>query len=188
MEITSAQFVKGIVGPDAALEKAFPQVAFVGRSNAGKSSLINFLAKKKNLARVSVTPGRTREINLYLINDRIYFLDLPGYGYAKASRAARLELKKIIQGYLFESPYAQKKVVLVTDAKTGPTKLDLEMLELLERSGKDVVIVANKIDKVKKSEYAKQLADIRKQAGTHMVIPFSAEKKIGRKDLLREIL
>jgi GTP-binding protein len=188
MEITSAQFLKGIVGPDIVLENKIPQVAFVGRSNVGKSSIINSLAKQKNLARTSASPGRTQEINLYLINNAGYLLDLPGYGYAKASKETRIELGKVIRGYLFESAYVQKKVVLVIDAHVGPSKLDLEMLRLLEEREKNVVIVANKIDKVKRSEYVKQLADIQKKVGAHAVIPFSAEKKIGRKVLLREIL
>lgn len=188
MEIISAKFVKGIVGPDELLESDLPQVAFIGRSNAGKSSIINSLTKQKNLARTSAHPGRTQEINLFLINNSSYLLDLPGYGYAKTSKVAQGELKKIIQGYLFESPYIQKKVVLVVDAKTGLTKLDVEMTLLLEKNEKDFVVVANKVDKVKPSEYQKQLKNIQETVGPYTVIPYSAEKRIGIKELLREIL
>jgi GTP-binding protein len=187
MEITSAKFIKGVVGSDAALENSFPQVAFIGRSNVGKSSLINSLARQKKLARTSNSPGRTREINLYLVNDASYFLDLPGYGYAKASKEMRADLKTIIYGYLFEAPYDQKKIILVIDAKVGPSKLDLEMLELLEKRQKKILIVANKIDKVKSSAREKQLSLIRQKTGGRAVIPFSSEKNIGRKELLREI-
>ena len=188
MDITSAQFLKGIIGPDSVLERDIPQIAFVGRSNSGKSSLINSLTNQKNLARTSGQPGRTQEINIFLINDACYFLDLPGYGYARASRETRAQLEKVINGYLFESAYRQKKVVLVIDAQVGPKELDLAMIRLLEKHGKEIVVVANKIDKVKHSDYSKQLADHRKKIGPHPVIPYSTEKKIGRKELLRQIL
>ena len=187
MEITSVKFVKGIVGPDDALEKDIPQVAFIGRSNVGKSSVINSLTGQKNLARTSSQPGRTQEINLFLVNNSFYLLDLPGYGYAKASKESQLELKKIIQGYLFESNYEQKEVVLVIDANVGPKELDLEILGLLEQYKKNVIIVANKIDKIRPSAYKKQLKSIQEKTGPHLIIPYSAEKKIGRAQLLNEI-
>jgi GTP-binding protein len=188
MNISSAKFIKGILGPDVALENNFPQVAFVGRSNAGKSSIINSLTKQKNLARVSVNPGRTQEINLFLINNSSYFLDLPGYGYAKASKEAQAELKKVIEGYLFNSAYRQKKVVLVIDAAIGPTELDLEMLYLLEKHAKNILILANKIDKVNHMAQKKQLAVIAKKVGDHLVVAYSAQKRIGIGELLGEIL
>lgn len=187
MEITSAKFLKGIVGPDAALDNSFPQVALVGRSNVGKSSIINILANQRNLARTSNQPGRTREINLYLINGSNYLLDLPGYGYAAASKGTRLELEKVINGYLFESLYRQKKVAVVIDAKVGVTKLDLAMIGLLEKHQKEIIVVANKIDKLKSSEFHKKMAEIKKLIGEHPLIQFSAEKRIGRKELLKEI-
>ncbi len=187
MNIQSAKFIKGIVGPDTALENDIPQVAFIGRSNVGKSSTINYLTNQKGLARTSGSPGRTQEINLFLINDKFYLLDLPGYGYAKAPKEVQKTLKSLIHGYLFEAPYTQKKVMLIIDAKIGPTDLDLEMLDLLEQHNKDVVIVANKIDKIKKSAYQKQLDIIKNKIGDHLVIPFSAEKKIGKTELLKEI-
>jgi GTP-binding protein len=188
MDIVSAKFVKGIIGPDTLLEGDLPQIAFIGRSNAGKSTLINSLTKQKNLARTSSSPGRTQEINLFLINDSFYLLDLPGYGYAKASKETRDELQKVIHGYLFDSPYDQKKVVLVMDANVGLTALDLEMINLLEEHEKNILVVANKIDKVKPSEYKKKMTTIQTEVGPHLVIPYSSEKKIGRKELLREII
>jgi GTP-binding protein len=96
MKITSAEFIKGIVGPDESLEEDFPQVAFIGRSNVGKSSIIKSLVWQKNLARTSARPGRTQEINLFLINNSRYLLDLPGYGYAKTSKQTRLQLREIM--------------------------------------------------------------------------------------------
>ncbi|HRY82714.1 MAG TPA: ribosome biogenesis GTP-binding protein YihA/YsxC [Candidatus Moranbacteria bacterium] len=187
MHITSIKFVKGIIGPDSALENNLAQVAFVGRSNVGKSSVINSLTRQKNLARISARPGRTQEINLFLINNAFYLLDLPGYGYAKAPEEAQLELKKVIHGYLFESAYVQKKVVLIIDANVGPKQLDFEMLKQLEKHNKNIVIVANKIDKIKPSEYKKQLADIQEKIGPYLIIPYSAKNNLGRKELLQEI-
>jgi GTP-binding protein len=188
MEITSVKFIKGIVGPDTELEKDIPQLAFIGRSNVGKSSVINSLTKQKGLARTSAHPGRTQQINLFLINNSFYLLDLPGYGYAKTSKKNQIELKKIIQGYLFESGYKQKKVVLIIDANVGLKEIDLEMLELLREYNKDIVVVANKIDKIKPSIFKKQLAIIQEKVGQSLVIPYSAKKNIGRKELLHEIL
>ncbi|NTU66801.1 MAG: ribosome biogenesis GTP-binding protein YsxC [Candidatus Moranbacteria bacterium] len=187
MNITSARFVKGIIGTDDALEREFPQVAFIGRSNVGKSTLINSLTKQKGLARASAHPGRTKEINLFLINDSYFFLDLPGYGYAKDSLAVRVELEKIIFGYLFDSPYVPKVIILIIDAKVGPKDQDLDMLRMLEEHGKNVLVVANKVDKVKKSEYKKQLGIIQEKIGEHLIIPYSSEKGIGRQELLHEI-
>lgn len=187
MDIASIQFVKGIVGPDTELEKKIPQVAFIGRSNVGKSSVINSLTKQKGLARTSAHPGRTQEINLFLINNAFYLLDLPGYGYAKASKETRLKLQGIIYGYLFEAPYKQKKVVLIIDANIGPKDIDLEILRLLEDHQKNVVVVANKVDKIKPSIYKKQFVSIQEKVGSHKIIPYSAKKNIGRKELLHEI-
>jgi len=188
MQITSAEFVKGVIGPDEILESGFPQIAFIGRSNVGKSSVINSLTNQKGLARTSSSPGRTREINLFLINRSCYWLDLPGYGYAKVSHKIRGHLFKLIDWYLFKSPYRQKKVVLIIDANIGPTYKDLEMLQVLEEFKKNVVIVANKIDKIAGSKYAGLLQDITDLVGEHRVIPYSSHAKIGLEVLTREIL
>jgi len=188
MNITQAQFVKGILGSDSALDNGRPQVAFVGRSNAGKSSLINSLTKQKSLARTSNTPGRTREINLFLINDNCYFLDLPGYGYAKASKSTQLELGTLIEEYLFVAEYDKQKIVIVIDAAVGPTEADLAMLADLEEHKKNILVVANKIDKVKKTAQKKQLEMIQEKIGNHPVVAYSSKENIGRKELLSEIM
>ncbi len=188
MNITSAKFVKSVVGADKILENGIPQIALIGRSNVGKSSVINSLTNQKDLARTSSFPGRTREINLFLINDSVYFVDLPGYGYAKASREGKRQLQELIYWYFFNSPYEQKKVVLIIDAYVGPTDNDLEMLRALEEKGKDILIVANKIDKIKKSEYQKKLQALEKAIRRHKIIPYSAEKKIGVRELVNELL
>ncbi len=187
MEIRSAKFIKGIVAPDPVLETGTPQIAFIGRSNVGKSSVINSLTVQKALARTSSFPGRTREINVFLINERFFLLDLPGYGYARASHAERIELRELINWYLFMSHYEQEKVVLIIDAKAGLTESDLEILEVLEERKKDIVIVANKIDKIRPSKVSIQLKAIQDIAAGHKIIPYSSTKKIGIKELKKEI-
>lgn len=188
MKITSAEFIKGLVGPDALLEDGRPQVAIIGRSNVGKSSVINTLTRQKELARTSAYPGHTREINLFLINRSVYLLDLPGYGFAQASWAVRQQLLNLIDWYLYKSAYEQKAVFLIIDAKVGPTGSDLKMLECLEAAGKKIVIVANKTDKIKKSAYAAQMEEIRSLVGEHKIIPFSSEDRTGLSELINEIL
>lgn len=179
MKIKSAKFIKSIVGEDEILEDGKPQVAFIGRSNVGKSAVINSLVNSKTLARSSSTAGRTKEINLFLINNLFYLVDLPGYGYAKASLEDRENLRRLIYWYLLYSEVPHKKVVLIIDAKVGPTEYDLEMLRRLEDREKDIVVIANKIDKLKNSELKKQLQAIQTAIGKHKVLPYSAEKKIG---------
>lgn len=187
MQITSATFVKGIVGTDEILEGETPQIAFIGRSNVGKSSVINSLTNQKDLAITSSFPGRTREINLFLINESLYLLDLPGYGFAKASHKVSEQLFKLINWYLFRSSYQQKKVVFIIDANIGPTANDLEMLHTLEEFHKNIVIVANKIDKIRKSKYAGRLQEIKKLVGKHEIIPYSSHHKSGISDLIHEL-
>lgn len=188
MKIESAQFVKSALINDLIFEDGIPQIAFIGRSNVGKSSVINALVNQGSLARTSSFPGRTQMINLFLINKLLYFVDLPGYGYAKISRAKKDDLEEMIRWYFFSSRGEQKTAVLIIDANVGPTNDDLEMLHSLEEFRKRIVIVANKVDKVKQSGYKKQFELIRKNIGAHVVIPFSAKNKIGINDLLNEIL
>jgi len=184
----SAQFVKGVVGEDSILDANYPQIAFIGRSNVGKSSTINSLVKQKDLARTSAMPGRTQQLNIFLLNEKFYLVDLPGYGFAKASKADQAWLFKLINWYLFNSGYEQKKIVMIIDAKIGPTRDDLEMLEALEDKNKNIVIVANKVDKIKKADYKKQMIKIQGTIGDHKIIPYSAEKGIGVEVLISEIL
>lgn len=188
MKITSADFVKGLVGPDESLLDDRPQIAFVGRSNVGKSSVINSLTHKKDLARTSSFPGRTQEINLFLINKSFYLVDLPGYGYAKASREKQEQLQRLIYWYLIESDYEQQKIILILDAKVGLTANDLEMLGELEERGKNVIIVLNKIDKLKKLAGEARVKEVKEAVGDHMVIPYSSKKRIGIGQLTDEML
>jgi len=186
MKIKTAQFIKGVLGNDSALENGIPQVAFIGRSNAGKSSVINSLVNQNDLAKTSAFPGRTQKINIFLINDSLYFVDLPGYGYAKVPDKLKKSLKGMVNWYFFVSNYEQK-VVLIIDAEVGPTKDDLEMLYALEDHSKDVIVVANKIDKIKSSKYEEQFKTIKELIGNHKIVPYSAKKKIGVDELLDEI-
>lgn len=188
MNITSAKFIKGIVEADELLDDSLPQVAFIGRSNVGKSSVINTLANQTDLAKTSSFPGRTQEINIFLINKSVYLVDLPGYGFAKGSKETQGKIQQLIYWYLLGSHYAQKKVVLIVDAVVGMTDSDAQMLHSLEQAGKAVMIVANKVDKLKKSEYSRKLQKIKDAVGEYKIIAYSAEKKIGVGELAKEIL
>ncbi len=163
-----------------------PQVAFIGRSNVGKSSVINSLVGKE-LARSSSVPGKTREINFYLINKDFYLTDLPGYGYAKASLEERDQLRQLILWYLLFSNVDHKKIVLIIDAEIGPSEQDMMMVRRINERQKDLVIVANKVDKIKKSLYAKQMQILQSKFGTNKVIPYSAKEGKGAVELMMEI-
>ncbi len=188
MKIKSADFVKGIMGDDEILEDGKPQVAFIGRSNVGKSSVINSLVNRRDLAKSSAKAGKTKEINLFLINRDFYLVDLPGYGYAQASLEERDNLRKLIYWYLLYSEVPHKRVVLIIDAKVGVTDSDSEMLRRLEEREKDIVVVANKIDKIKNSEYKKQMNAIQEKVGNHKVIPYSTVEKKGIGELTAAIV
>jgi len=179
MNISSAKFVKGITDPREAFVDEVSQVAVVGRSNVGKSSTINILTKQKGLAKTSSYPGRTQQINFFLINNKFYLVDLPGYGYAKASATQKKAMGEMISEYLFSADYRLKKIILIIDAEIGPTRDDMDMLEALEQSNVEIVVAANKVDKVKKSLLKKQLDEIRAKVAPHAVMPYSAEKRQG---------
>jgi len=187
MMIHSAKFIKGIVGEDELLVNGIPQIAFIGRSNVGKSSTINTLTHQKHLARTSSTPGRTQQINVFLINRSLYLIDLPGYGFAKQSWEGRTALQNLIRWYFLHPRIKQDKVVLIIDAKIGPTKNDLDMIKSLEDLNKTIVVAANKIDKIPKPNYTKQIAHIQKVVGEHAVIPYSISKHLGIEELTKAV-
>ena len=187
MQIQSATFIKGVVGTNEILENGTPQVAFIGRSNAGKSSLLNSLTGKKDLAVTSKTPGRTKQINIFSINDTHYFVDLPGYGYAKLGGKELEKLSKLIFWYLLDTDYDQK-VVLLIDSVVGPTSMDLDVLADLQKAGRDIVIVLNKADKIKKSHYLKRMKELQEQFNGFKVFPYSSVTKAGKEELLAELL
>ena len=187
MYITSAKFIKGLMGTDKILSDGTPQIAFIGRSNAGKSSLLNSLTNLSKLAITSDTPGRTRALNIFLINESHYFVDLPGYGYAKAGRETLEKLEKLISWYLLDSQH-NPTVVLLIDALVGPTFDDLEMLHELEKAGRQIVVVVNKVDKIKKSQYQNKLKELGEQIRGHKLFPYSSKAKIGIVELRLRLL
>ncbi|MBU1255421.1 MAG: ribosome biogenesis GTP-binding protein YihA/YsxC [Patescibacteria group bacterium] len=187
MEIKTAEFVKGITGTNEILNDNRPQVAFIGRSNVGKSSVINSLVNRKDLVKSGSKPGKTRQINFFLINQEIYFVDLPGYGFMKASLKERDKAVKMILWYLFRSGVKFKKVILIIDVKVGLTDFDQEMLGFLNQDQIPVIIIANKSDKLKKNQLKDQIEKIKKSLGERRIIPYSAKTKLGRDDLLDKI-
>ena len=167
-----------------------PQVAFAGKSNVGKSSVINRLLQRKNFARVGDSPGKTIHVNYFLIDERAYLVDLPGYGYAKVSRSEKERWAKLMERY-FQEPDLITLGVMLVDARHKPTANDVIMADFFKQSGRPFVVVANKLDKCKKSEIEGNLACIRETLGLPedcTVIPFSAEKGTGRDELVRVIL
>lgn len=187
MKITSSKFITGVIGPDEVLKNGIPQIAFIGRSNAGKSSLLNSLTNSKKLAITSKTPGRTKEINVFLINGTHYFLDLPGYGYARAGADTLEKLSALIFWYLLDCDFDQT-VVLLIDSVVGPTKDDLTVLHELEKAGRNIIVVANKVDKIKKSHYIKRIKELQVLLRGHKLIPYSSQTKVGITELTNELL
>jgi GTP-binding protein len=170
-------------------EPKLPEVAFAGRSNVGKSSLINTLLNRRKFARVSNTPGRTREINFFEVNGQFVLADLPGYGYARVSKEARAAWRPLIEGYLTGSP-TLRGVVQLLDVRHTPTDDDLQMLDFLSHTGLPTIVVATKIDKLKKAERAKRVGALAREAGIELeqLIPFSAETREGRDELAEAIV
>ncbi|MGE5392425.1 MAG: ribosome biogenesis GTP-binding protein YihA/YsxC [Candidatus Saccharibacteria bacterium] len=187
MKITSATFVKGLVGGDKLLGDGKPHIAFVGRSNVGKSSVINSLVGRKDLARSSSTAGMTRQLNVFLINHRFYLVDLPGYGFAKGSTEDQIYLRRLIGWYLFAAGIEQQLIVMILDAKVGLTDLDREILDRLEKDKKNVLLVVNKTDRLKQGDLARSLAEIKERADGYRILKYSALKKIGVRELTSEI-
>ncbi len=166
-----------------------PEIAFTGRSNVGKSSLLNLLTGRKSLARISGSPGKTRTINFYRINDEFRIVDLPGYGYAKVSKSVTENWDQMMDAYL-SSREGLLKVVQLVDIRHEPTKLDVQMYEYLRHYGLDGIVAATKADKISRNEITKNVALIRKTLGLtpdDRVIPVSALKRTGQEELLGAI-
>ncbi|MBF1150889.1 MAG: YihA family ribosome biogenesis GTP-binding protein [[Eubacterium] sulci] len=168
--------------PDASLD----EIAFVGRSNVGKSSLLNLLTNRKSLARVSGNPGKTRTINFYLINDAFRFVDLPGYGYAKVSKSITADWDRMMDDF-FKQRKNLKRVVQLVDIRHEPSKLDVQMYEYLRSYGLDGLVCATKADKISGNQKQKNLSIIRKNLNLgkeDKIVPVSALKKTGHDVLL----
>ena len=187
MKISKAEFAKGVIGDDYGLKDNLPHVAFFGRSNAGKSSVINSLVGKKGLVKTSKVPGKTSEANFFRINDSFYFVDFPGYGYAKRSIVERNKIIKRIFWYVEFSNARPKAVFLIIDANVGLTALDRDMIKVLEENKHHIVIIANKIDKLAKSAVEKQLLSIQKEVQDIPVLGYSAKTNEGKDELIRKI-
>lgn len=189
MNIRNAQFIRGIVGTNDIINDTKAQIAFVGRSNVGKSTLLNSLVGNKNLARSSSTPGRTQEINFFLIDQKVYVVDLPGYGYAKTPEKQREKIRKMIIWYLTYSEIKHKKVVLIIDAKAGMREFDLEMMDLLKEEGIDFIVILNKIDKLKQGEIVKTIRETKEKISDERikVITYSSKSQVNKNEIIAEL-
>ena len=185
MEIKSARFIISNTDVTKCPSGNLPEYAFIGRSNVGKSSLINMLTNKKGLAMTSSMPGKTQLINHFLINDAWYLVDLPGYGYARVTPAEKEKWGKMIENYLHPS-HNLKAVFLLIDIRHDPSANDRQMYEWILHNGYEPIIIATKLDKLKRSQVQKNLKAIREglqlKKGT-TVIPYSAETKQGRDEI-----
>lgn len=186
MKITSAEFIKSAFDESHYTTDGRPEISFLGRSNVGKSSLINSLLNRKGLARTSNTPGRTQSINFFLINESFYFVDLPGYGYAKVSKAMRQDWGKMAEHYLLKRTELTLSIQL-TDSRHAPTKLDCQLNEWLVYHQKKHIVVATKVDKLSVKEAARNMSEIQKTFPESKVIPYSSVKGIGKDELWQEI-
>ena len=190
MNLHNAEFVISAVSDRDFPRDGLPQIAFAGKSNVGKSSVINKLLLRKNLARVGEAPGKTTHINFFKIDGRAYFVDLPGYGYAKVSQKEKERWAGLIDGYFAYSGLITLGIQIV-DARHKPTALDVNMADWFLQTGCPFLVVANQLDKLRKSDIPGNLALIRETLGLREdcpVIPFSAEKGTGREELLSCIL
>lgn len=189
MNFQNVEFLISAASPKDFPQVRLPEIAFAGKSNVGKSSVINRVLQRKNFARVGEKPGKTIHVNYFTIDNKCYFVDLPGYGYAKVSQA-----EKERWGKLMESYFAANRIdlgVMIVDARHAPTNNDITMARWFLDSGCPFVVVANKLDKVKKSQILSNLEVIRQDLELPEecpVIPFSAEKGTGRDDLVRKII
>ena len=189
MNLHNVEFLVSAATPKDFPGNRLPEIAFAGKSNVGKSSVINRILQRKNFARVGDKPGKTVHVNYFTIDHTCYFVDLPGYGYAKVSQK-----EKERWGRLMEDYFAAQRInlgVLIVDARHAPTNNDITMANWFLESGCPFVVVANKLDKLKKSELIPNIQTIREDLGLPedcIVLPFSAEKGTGRDELVRIIM
>ena len=190
MNLHNAEFIRSVTSVSDCPKDGLVQIAFAGKSNVGKSSVINKLLLRKNFARVGEAPGKTTHINFFRIDEAMYLVDLPGYGYAKVSKTERDRWGKLMENY-FQSAGLIHLGVQIVDARHKPTADDVTMHDYFVQTGCPVVIVANKLDKLKAREIEPNLAQIRETlslSDDELVIPFSAEKGTGKEQLIAAIL
>lgn len=186
MKIKTSEFIISAVKRDQFPEEGFPEIAFVGRSNVGKSSIINSITNRRGLAKVSQTPGKTRLINFFLLNNDFYLVDLPGYGYAKVSKKEKESWSGFIDRYLTER-LPLKRVVLLVDCRHKPTADDVQMYEWVKHYGYNVTVIATKSDKLSNNQIPKSRKLIRETLGMAPEDPlhyFSSLNKKGRDELI----
>lgn len=189
MEIKQAEFKISAVKPSQYPDDGMVEIAFVGRSNVGKSSLINTLTNRKKLVKVSSTPGKTRLINFFTINNKFYFVDLPGYGYAKVSKTEKAKWGDMMELYLMNRPQL-KKVALLVDCRHKPTGDDVLMYNWIKHYGYSVIVVATKKDKLTRNELQKSSKVIRETldlSKEDKIMFFSSLKREGKEELLEEM-
>ncbi len=189
LNVNRAEFVRSAASTKQFIRSSMPTVVFAGKSNVGKSSVINRLLNRKNFARVGSEPGKTVHVNYFLVDERVYWIDLPGYGYAKVSQKERERWAELMEQFFASGLFSLG--VMIVDARHKPTADDVTMAAFFRQSGRPFVVVANKMDKLKKSEIESNLALIRETLALTddtALIPFSAEKGQGREALLAEIL
>lgn len=186
MKINSAEFIKSAFEESHWVEGDLPEISFLGRSNVGKSSLLNSLLNRKKLARTSNTPGRTQSINFFLINESFYFADLPGYGYAKVPKKIRQDWGKMAEDYLAKREQLMLSIQLV-DSRHNPTALDRQLHEWLTFHGKNHLIVATKADKLSSNKLNKSLSVLRKSMPQSKILPYSSVTGKGKEDVWHEI-
>jgi len=189
LKIKSSEFVISAVSRAQYPDTNLPEVALAGRSNVGKSSFINKMLNRKNLARTSSKPGKTQTLNFYLINEEFYFVDVPGYGYAKISKKEREAWGQMIEGYLMGRPQL-KAVLTIVDVRHPPTKDDVLMYQFLKHYQIPVIVIATKADKVPRGKWNKHLKIVKDTLGTQPedpVILFSSETGLGKEEAWQEI-
>jgi GTP-binding protein len=186
MKVVSAEFIKSAFDRSHWTDDGLPEIAFLGRSNVGKSSLINSLLGRRGLARTSNTPGRTQSINFFLINEHFYFVDLPGYGYAKVSKSMRSDWGKMAEEYLAERKTLVLSVQLV-DSRHLPTALDKQLHEWLAFHNKPHIIAATKADKLSSNKLQKSLTSVETELPDSRLIAYSSESGKGREAIWEEI-
>lgn len=190
MKVTRAEFVVSAVKASDCLRDARPQIAFAGRSNVGKSSLINRLLQRKALARTSSTPGRTRAVNYFLINERFYFVDLPGYGYAKTSKQERRSWGELVDGYV-QTALDRLQLVLLVDGKIAGSPLDAEAFAYFSSFGLRPIVAVTKIDKVPRNKRSRNLtaiAGLLEAPQDVRILPVSSQTGEGMSELWKELV
>ena len=188
LNFSNAEFIRSAVSPKDFLRDGMPQIAFAGRSNVGKSSVINRLVGRKNFARVGASPGKTTQINYFRIDRRAYLVDLPGYGYAKVSKAEKDRWGRLMEDYFHDDQELITLGVLIVDIRHAPTADDVTMHDFFLATDCPCVVVANKLDKLKPREVEPALQLVRetlKLTDDDVLVPFSAERGEGKEQLLR---